>query len=246
MAAAPSPLWFHLLAGPNGAGKSTLYRALVREGILGPPLEFVNADLHERDHLQHMADPQQRSEAARAWADARRAALLAARTPLASETVFSHPSKLELIGDAQRQGYTVALHVVALDDPQRLLVRVAQRVREGGHPVPPERILSRYPRTMALLEQAVQSRTSPISTMRTTRKWAAPASWPCTPRAAPSSPRANCQPGRAACSVWPAPPASENPDATTRPRPAGERRQPAKNGRHLPHHSRREPPCRYR
>ena len=156
MAAAPSPLWFHLLAGPNGAGKSTLYRALVREGILGPPLEFVNADLHERYHLQHMADPQHRSEAARAWADARRAALLAARTPLASETVFSHPSKLELIGDAQRQGYTVALHVVALDDPQRLLVRVAQRVREGGHPVPPERILSRYPRTMALLEQAVQ------------------------------------------------------------------------------------------
>lgn len=33
---------------------------------------------------------------------------------------------------------------------------MAQRVREGGHPVPPERILSRYPRTMALLEQAVQ------------------------------------------------------------------------------------------
>jgi len=35
--------WFHLLAGPNGAGKSTLYRALVREGILGPPLQVVNA-----------------------------------------------------------------------------------------------------------------------------------------------------------------------------------------------------------
>ena len=69
-----SPRWFHLLAGPNGAGKSTLYRALVREGILGPPLEFVNADLHERAHLQHMTDPQQRSEAARAWAEARRTA----------------------------------------------------------------------------------------------------------------------------------------------------------------------------
>lgn len=154
--APPAPLWFHLLAGPNGAGKSTLYRALVREGILGPPLEFVNADLHERDHLQHLADPLQRSQAARAWADGRRAALLAARQPFASETVFSHPSKLELIASAQRQGYTVALHVVALDDPQRLLGRVAQRVREGGHPVPPERILARYPRTMALLAQAVR------------------------------------------------------------------------------------------
>lgn len=155
-ATSPAPLWFHLLAGPNGAGKSTLYRALVREGILGPPLEFVNADLHERDHLRHLADPMQRSQAARAWADGRRAALLAARQPFASETVFSHPSKLELIASAQRQGYTVALHVVALDDPQRLLGRVAQRVREGGHPVPPERILARYPRTMALLAQAVR------------------------------------------------------------------------------------------
>ncbi|MGE5331774.1 MAG: AAA family ATPase [Nitrospirota bacterium] len=152
----PSPLWFHLLAGPNGAGKSTLYRALVREGILGPPLEFVNADLHERAHLQHMTDPQQRSEAARAWAEARRTALMDARTPFASETVFSHPSKLRLIDAAQRQGYTVALHIVALDDPDRLPARVAQRVREGGHPVPVERILARYPRTMEYLAQAVR------------------------------------------------------------------------------------------
>ena len=155
-AAKNSPLWFHLIAGPNGVGKSTLYRALVREGILGPPLEFVNADLYETAHLQHIADPQQRSEAARDWADARRAALLTARTPFASETVFSHPSKLALIEDAQRQGFTVALHIVALDDPTRLLDRVAQRVREGGHPVPPERILARYPRTLKNLAQAVR------------------------------------------------------------------------------------------
>ncbi|XAH23534.1 AAA family ATPase [Xylophilus sp. GW821-FHT01B05] len=151
----PAPVWFHLLAGPNGAGKSTLYRALVRDGIVGKALEFVNADLHERDQLQHMADPQQRSEAARAWADARRAQLLAAGTAFVSETVFSHPSKLQLLREARAHGFTVALHVVALDDPQRLLTRVAQRVREGGHGVPAERILARYARTMAHLAQAV-------------------------------------------------------------------------------------------
>lgn len=155
-AAKSSPLWFHLIAGPNGAGKSTLYRALVREGTLGPPLEFVNADLYESAHLQHIAEAQERSEAARAWADSRRMALLAARTPFASETVFSHPSKLALIEEAQRQSFTVALHIVALDDPARLLDRVAQRVREGGHPVPPERILARYPRTLQNLAQAVR------------------------------------------------------------------------------------------
>ncbi|MBD9395073.1 zeta toxin family protein [Acidovorax sp. ACV01] len=150
------PRWFHLLAGPNGAGKSTLYRALVREGILGPPLEFVNADLYEQAHLQHIADPEARSEAARHWADARRAALMSKGADFASETVFSHPSKLALIEEAQRCGYTVALYIVALNDPARLLARVAQRVREGGHAVPPERILARYPRTMDNLAQAVR------------------------------------------------------------------------------------------
>ncbi|KQM79486.1 zeta toxin family protein [Xylophilus sp. Leaf220] len=151
-----SPRWFHLLAGPNGAGKSSLYRALVREGILGSRLEFVNADLHERDHLQHIDDPQSRSEAARAWADARRAQLLDDGASFASETVFSHPSKIELLRQARLRGYTVALYIVALDDPQRLLGRVAQRVREGGHDVPAERILARYTRTMAHLADAVK------------------------------------------------------------------------------------------
>jgi predicted ABC-type ATPase len=50
----------------------------------------------------------------------------------------------------------VMLLVVALDQPERLLARVAQRVLEGGHPVPPERILARYPRTLAHLTQAVR------------------------------------------------------------------------------------------
>ena len=72
-----------------------------------------------------------------------------------SETVFFHASKLALIEEAVAHGYVVALYVVALDDPQRLLARVRCRVREGGHDVPPERILARYPRTLANLAKAV-------------------------------------------------------------------------------------------
>lgn len=151
-----NPPIFHLLAGPNGAGKSTLYRALVSSGTLDSALEFVNADLHERSHLRHIADLQKRSEAAREWADARREALLNARVGFVSETVFSHESKLGLIRHAQSLGYQVVLYVVSLDDPQRLLARVSQRVQEGGHNVPASRILERYPRTMANLRQAVR------------------------------------------------------------------------------------------
>ena len=151
-----SPPIFHLLAGPNGAGKSTLYRALVESGVIEKHLEFVNADLYERNNLQHIPDLQQRSEAAREWADARRDELLHARVGFVSETVFSHESKLGLIDRAQLLGYQVVLYVVCLDDPQRLLARVSQRVREGGHDVPASRILERYPRTLAYLAQAVR------------------------------------------------------------------------------------------
>lgn len=91
---------FHLLAGPNGAGKSTLYRAHVSNGSFAKMLEFVNADVHEQSHLQHIADLQKRSEAARDWANGRREALLKAKTSFVSETVFSHESKMALITQA--------------------------------------------------------------------------------------------------------------------------------------------------
>jgi predicted ABC-type ATPase len=153
---APNKPVFYLLAGPNGAGKSTLYRALVLAGTVPVSVEFVNADLYEAEHLQHLTDAQARSEQARVWADARRAELLNAGQSFVSETVFSHASKLALIEEAQAQGFFVMLLVVALDQPERLLKRVAQRVAEGGHPVPADRILARYPRTLVNLTQAVR------------------------------------------------------------------------------------------
>jgi predicted ABC-type ATPase len=147
---------FHLLAGPNGAGKSTLYRALVDSGTLARGLEFVNADLYEKSHLQNIPDLQKRSEAARDWADARRQALLEEKVGFVSETVFSHESKLGLVSHAQSLGFHVVLYIVSVNNPQHLLARVRQRVQEGGHHVPPRRILERYPRTMANLKKAVR------------------------------------------------------------------------------------------
>jgi len=143
----------HLIAGPNGAGKSTLYSYLIQPCY--PQLAFINADVHEREQLAHLPDAVQRSEAARAWADAQREAQLAAGRSFVSETVFSHPSKLALIESARAFGFEVALYVVCLDEPRLLLTRVQQRVHEGGHSVPANKILSRYPRTIDNLRQAV-------------------------------------------------------------------------------------------
>jgi predicted ABC-type ATPase len=147
---------FYLLAGPNGSGKSTLYQAAAVEGLIPRLAQFVNADLFEAAELQHMADPTKRSQAARTWADAERSRCLQAGVSFVSETVFSHSSKLDLITAAQRAGFGVVLLVVCVDDAQMLLGRVTQRVQEGGHAVPPERILARYPRTLRYLSVAVR------------------------------------------------------------------------------------------
>jgi len=145
---------FHLIAGPNGAGKSTLYRYLIQPRY--PQLPFINADVHEREQLGHIRHALKRSEAARAWADGAREACLQEQRSFVSETVFSHPSKLQLIADAQARGFEVVLYVVCVDEPRRLLTRVQQRVSEGGHNVPVDRILARYPRTVEHLRLAVR------------------------------------------------------------------------------------------
>jgi predicted ABC-type ATPase len=146
---------FHLLAGPNGAGKSSLYIALLAENVIDAKLEFVNADIYEREHLKRIKNPLKRTEAARAWAEGRRSDLLESKASFVSETVFSHESKIELIERAKQAGYQIILYVVAVDNPETLVERVSNRVREGGHDVPIEKILSRYPRTLANLAKAL-------------------------------------------------------------------------------------------
>ena len=144
----------HLVAGPNGAGKSTLYRYLIEPRH--PDLVFVNADIHEQAFLQHIANPVKRSEAARMWADKERETCLAQGRSFVTETVFSHPSKIDLMREAQAAGFEVALYIVCIDEPRQLLVRVRQRVKEGGHDVPANKVLERYPRTLENLAKAVR------------------------------------------------------------------------------------------
>jgi len=72
------------------------------------------------------------------------------------ETVMSHPSKLEFIKKAKESGYKVYLYFIALPDPELNLLRVKTRVLAGGHDVNPEKVVSRYTRTMDLLAEAVK------------------------------------------------------------------------------------------
>jgi predicted ABC-type ATPase len=139
-----------LLAGPNGAGKSTLYETRAAPSFAGP---FINADLIQRDELR---DPSmEASYRAAEIAAERRARLLEDRKSFATETVFSHPSKLEIIAEARARGYIVIVMHVGVDDPALSVARVRTRTEEGGHDVPEGKIRERYQRGQPLIRQAV-------------------------------------------------------------------------------------------
>jgi predicted ABC-type ATPase len=141
----------HLLAGPNGAGKSTLW-ARVLEPVLH--LEFVNADEIARQAWPD--DAEARSYDAALLATERRASLLAERRSFATETVFSHTSKVELVEDATAAGYLVTLHVV-LVPPDLAVARVEDRVENGGHAVPEAKVRQRHDRLWAHVATAIAS-----------------------------------------------------------------------------------------
>jgi predicted ABC-type ATPase len=141
----------HLLAGSNGAGKSTLAHEIL---VPRTHLPFVNADL-----IAEQLWPDDRAEQARRAVEVSRLAaegrdrLIAQRVSFITETVFSHPSKLELLRDARLAGYTVSLHVVIVSE-DLAVERVADRVAYGGHLVPEDKIRGRYTRLWSLVAQA--------------------------------------------------------------------------------------------
>ena len=149
MAPAPRPTLV-MLAGPNGSGKSTLYETRIAPKFAVP---FINADVIQRDELQNN-DVNAAYEAAQIAAD-RRAALLNAGKSFATETVFSHPSKLDLITDAKTRGYRVMTFHISVEHPDLSVARVGERVKEGGHPVPEDKIRNRYDRSGPLIRQAI-------------------------------------------------------------------------------------------
>lgn len=142
-----------LVVGSNGAGKTTFVRKVLSYS-LPPGTAFVNADQIAAKRWPD--DPEGKSyEAARVAAQTR-TALIAAQQPFIAETVFSHPSKLDLINEAHEAGYFVALHVVLV--PEELTVRrVEYRVASGGHAVPEEKVRQRYHRLWTLVARAIDT-----------------------------------------------------------------------------------------
>ncbi len=144
---ADKQLW--LLAGGNGAGKSTFYRiSLQPKGI-----PFVNADLIAKELFPD--NPEASSYEAAIIAEQMRSRLLAEGKSFCFETVFSHPSKIDFVAQAKANGYEVILIFIHLELVPLNQARISQRVSEGGHSVPEDKVASRIPRTLHNVRQTL-------------------------------------------------------------------------------------------
>jgi predicted ABC-type ATPase len=143
-------LW--LIAGPNGAGKTTYYRNLASRHFRAP---FINADLIAQERYGRHPKSDKEMQAAAAEAARQRDAAIRSGRSFVAETVFSHPSKLELMERARQAGYYLRLSFIGVSDPALCVLRVSARMEGGGHAVPPEKIGARYARSLGLAQQAV-------------------------------------------------------------------------------------------
>lgn len=138
-----------VLAGANGSGNSTFYQLMLEpRGV-----RWINADDIAR--TMWPADPEGHSYAAAAVAAEQREAAVRAGIDFATETVFSHPSKLVLLHNARAAGYHVTLVYIHLASAELNVARVAQRVAQGGHNVPQDKIIARRARVQTLMGEAI-------------------------------------------------------------------------------------------
>lgn len=132
----------YILAGPNGAGKTSLFQY---EAVAVPRL---NGDsLYQQGLGVAEVDAALRQQLT-AW--------LAQRLSFVMETNAASERDYGLFNALKKAGYHLEFRYLGLDSVALCQSRVAQRVIEGGHDVPPASIQQRYSNGLSLLKQHYQ------------------------------------------------------------------------------------------
>ncbi|MHB1590460.1 MAG: hypothetical protein ACYCTW_02855 [Sulfuricella sp.] len=136
-----------IIAGPNGAGKTTFALTYLPE--TAHCRNFVNADLIAAG-LSPLSPEREQLAASRLflgeiWQYIKR------REEFAFETTLSGKTYLKLIRELLADGWQVRLFYLWLPSVEMSIERVAERVAHGGHNIPRNDIIRRYPRSITNL-----------------------------------------------------------------------------------------------
>lgn len=136
----PKPPTVYILAGPNGAGKTTFASKFLPDFVKCQ--EFLNADLIAAG-LSPFAPATQNIRAGRLLLERIRE-LAGERATFGFETTLSGRTYVRHLGDMKANGFRIILFFLWLPSADMAVSRVENRVRQGGHNVPPYDIRRRY------------------------------------------------------------------------------------------------------
>ena len=130
----------YLVAGPNGAGKTTFATEFLPS--FANCKEFLNADLIAAG-LSPFNPESQNLRAGRLLLE-RIEELATQCVDFGFETTLSGRTYAKLLSDLKARGYRTVLYFLWLPGEELAISRVANRVQQGGHNVPPLDIRRRY------------------------------------------------------------------------------------------------------
>jgi predicted ABC-type ATPase len=139
-----------VIAGPNGSGKSTITAGTAFDG---------KENLLDPDAIAKRISPANPANAAVTAAREvidRTHTFIARGQSFAIETTLAGRHTLAVMEDAKRNGFRIRLLYVCLDQPERNVLRVGERVSKGGHHVPDADVARRYARSLANLKAAIR------------------------------------------------------------------------------------------
>lgn len=139
------PPTIYLFAGSNGAGKSTFARAYLTTGFETPP-RFLNAD--ELAKGLSPLSPETVALKAGKLLLAEIENCLQRHTSFALESTLSGHAQASILKKAKKLGYQIEIHYLWIPSPLLAIRRIAQRVKKGGHHIPPADVRRRYQRSL--------------------------------------------------------------------------------------------------
>ena len=134
--------YLYIIAGCNGAGKTTASFTILPEMLKCK--EFVNSDEIAKGLSPFNASNIAVAVEASRIMYKRVKELISISETFAMETTLATRSVVNLIREAQREGYFVTLLFFWLNTPELAIERVKMRVAASGHDIPEQTIRRRY------------------------------------------------------------------------------------------------------
>jgi predicted ABC-type ATPase len=146
-----NPPTFTVIAGANGCGKSTLTRwakaFFQQSAILDPDAIAVELQAESNTELSNIEAGKEVIRSADAF--------LVGGVSFSVETTLSGGTYLRMLARARDLGYRTRLFYIGTESVDINIDRVKARVLKGGHDVPVEDQLRRYPRSFKNLLPAI-------------------------------------------------------------------------------------------